>query len=204
MKHLTMIVLALIMIMLGCVKCSDNNEPVANDIIPLAVGNTWNYIVNKDSAEFSLKWLITEKKSMSVVLPDSTEMISDVFITRHIATSVDGTYHDTSYTGYYKDKDGIVLTTLSDSLNRAYYQHKILNNVEIDWFDSISPDNKDKKCKGSEKIKTAAGTFDCIKYSSVPRDYYYNSYYSKGVGLVSADMRPDRNWSCTLVSYKLK
>lgn len=207
MKNLTFLVLSLIIITLGCVKKTDNDRSAVygkGEIIPLAVGNIWYYSIIKDSTEYRWECLITEKKSMTVVLPDSSKMVSDVYIRRDIYNSINGNDIDTSYYGIYKDSEGIVLVMLDDSLNQANYLFKTLNDLKIGWFDTISPGNRNNKCKGIEKIKTQAGTFDCIKYSSGPGDYYFNSYYSKGVGFVSGNMGPDRKWNCSLVSYKLK
>ncbi len=203
MKNISIIVLALIFTMLGCGKNSDDNKLNGTnngDIIPLAVGNTWNYKVKNDSGDFRWDLLITQKKSIPVLFPDSSVKISDVFITRAIATSTDGTYIDTTYHGYIKENDGIVLIANCDSIP-AVYIRKYSNNFKIGWVDTLAYDQM--ICSGSKTIKTTAGTFDCIRYSSKP-GVYIDSYYCKGVGLVSEIAGSRKNWSNTLVSYKLK
>ncbi|MFH1052700.1 MAG: hypothetical protein V1779_17400 [bacterium] len=204
MKNISIIVLALIFTMLGCGKNSDDNklkDTNNGDIIPLDVGNTWNYKVKNDSGDFRWDLLITQKKSIPVLFPDSSVKISDVFITRAIATSTDGTYIDTTFHGYIKEKDGIVLVAQCEN-DSGIYIRKYSNYFKIGWVDTSTYDQL--ICSGSKTIKTSAGTFACIRYSNMPENYYSDSYYCKGVGLVSGILGPRKNWTCTLVSYKLK
>ncbi|MFH1049310.1 MAG: hypothetical protein V1779_00105 [bacterium] len=199
MKKLLLIITTILLILSNCENSSNNPHGDNNEkyIIPLAIGNTWNYSFTKEDIEvYKFERIITEIKTFPVILPDSSEITRNIYICRAILKDSNNVM-DTTFGGFIKDIDGIIFVQLNENHSKGIYNFKLLNDLKIDWIDTLQAWYK---CIGTDTMTIPAGTFNCIKYQYKNKQSFM--YLSKGIGIVAETH--DDDFKAFLVSYSLK
>ena len=187
--------------LLGCVfiGCSDKSNPVNNgpriDLIPLAVGNTWNY-------KFS-----------------AYDTTGNVYLTDTTVTKIVGDTAIANQMWYYQDVQG----NYSANLQNGYYTYSryAQDSLRFGMVYKYPCQPGDKYSYTEVRqcdtlITVPAGTFSCIFYAyrlkTLDSFWYSDAYISPGAGIVKAigySFKDDRNhiflwWVQELLSYHLQ
>jgi hypothetical protein len=223
MRRITAAVLCVCAISLSALlmNCSDEDSPVlpAHDpvIMPLAVGNVWNYadtVTGPVSAVFSSSMSVTGD---TVITHESREY--DVFTVEHYDT-----YNQMPTTWFYRnDELGLWEFGTACGMDSLYYmQMNAAYPVEIGyewvkgWFqcdpnDYVTgyPPGDARYIAKDSVYTTPAGTFECRVYHSehdmmIFGTFDIYTFYVPDVGMVAREIHSDMlTWKSVLVDYDL-
>ena len=176
-------IMAVSLLLSACKKSPTEPSSQENVLMPLKVGNTWNY-----------KYSRVDPKT------------GDTLSSRMISVSIVGTV-TIKGEEYYRFNDGSVARNRNDGLIIADYNERTGELGDITFFKYPAKDGEvydGIKVMTEQKVSVKAGTFFTYAYIFTASPYNSTIYIAPGVGIVKTVNFDAEGEGMELVSYELK
>ncbi len=206
-------VVASLLIVFGC--GNDSTDPSENsDYLPVAVGNQWNYSLSGYISEAGSDTTIISGSNISKILEETTHQqgfqlyaIQDSMTT--IMTTPDTTMTFTNTSMTYAHKADTEWRFYDDTTSTDY---EIFMKLPVTLGDGWVPNTDEPTIMRtvlsvSETVTVPAGTYtDCANLrdsDSQEPDFYFDSYFSRGTGVVRFIISDTDSTGTVYMSYDL-